>query len=303
VQVSDHDLAQSALRVLVVEDNPELTQYLTLELQDVELIPGRPTGVTAASDLQQAMGMLQENGVDLVLLDLGLGDSSGLDTLFRVTDRVPAVPVVVVTGTDADELAERALLAGAQDFLVKGAFSGEELLRRLRFTLARHRHTLEMLTARAQRHDEDHLTRLESLGVAGVGVASRSLGRVSLAETYPEAFSSAVQHYGELVRGRLEERGLHVDYQVSSRTRAVAWDLGHLRATPRDVVDVHLQALRALTEGRSRSRANALFRSGEALLTETLGHLASFYRAQLLGRPASRREDEAPQTDQGEDQP
>jgi CheY-like chemotaxis protein len=301
--VSDHEHSQSSLHVLVVEDNPDLTQHLTAELQDARLIGGRPTRVTGATDLQETMGMLQDDGVDLVLLDLGLADSSGLDTLFRVTDRAPAVPVVVVTGTDADELAERALLAGAQDFLVKGTFSSAELLRRLRFTLARHRHTLEMLTARAQRHDEEHLTRLESLGAAGVGVASRSLGRVSLAETYPEAFSSAVEHYADLVRGRLEERGLHVDYQVSSRTRAVAWDLGHLRATPRDVVDVHLHALRALTEGRPRPRANALFRSGEALLTETLGHLASFYRAQLLGRPAARRGDGTPQTDQGEDQP
>lgn len=304
--MSDHEHSQPPLHVLVVEDNPDLTQYLTTELQDARLIGSRPTRVTGATDLQETMGMLGnegDDGVDLVLLDLGLADSSGLDTLFRVTDRVPAVPVVVVTGTDTDELAERALLAGAQDFLVKGTFSSGELLRRLRFTLARHRHTLEMLTARAQRHDDEHLTRLESLGAAGVGVASRSLGRVSLAETYPEAFGGAVSRYGDLVRGRLEERGLHVDYQVSSRTRAVAWDLGHLRATPRDVVDVHLHALRALTQGRSRPRANALFRSGEALLTETLGHLASFYRAQLLGRPAARRGDGTPQTDQGEDHP
>lgn len=299
----DHEPAQSPLRVLVVENNPDLTQYLTSELESARLVGGRTTQVTHATDLQETVRMLQDDGVDLVLLDLGLADSSGLDTLFRVTDQVPAVPVVVVTEADTDGLAERALLAGAQDFLVKDTFSSEELLRRLRYTVARHRHTLEMLTARAQRHDEDQLTRLESLGAAGVGVASRSLGRVSLAETYPEAFSGAVERYRELVRARLEERGLHVDYQVSSRTRSVAWDLGHLRATPRDVVDVHLHALRALTEGRPRARAAALFRSGEALLTETLGHLASFYRAQMLGRPAARHGDEASQTDQGEDQP
>jgi CheY-like chemotaxis protein len=301
--VPDHELTQPPLRVLVVEDNPELTRYLTLELEGAELIAGRPTQVTEASDLQETLSLLVEDGVDLVLLDPGLSDSSGLDTVFRVTDRAPAVPVVVVTGTATDDLGERVLLAGAQDFLVKGEFSGDDLQRRLRLTLARHRHTLEMLTARAQRHDEDHLTRLESLGAAGVGVASRSLGRVSLAETYPEAFAAAVDHYTDLVRSRLEERGLHVDYQVSSRTRAVAWDLGHLRATPRDVIDVHLQALRTSTEGKPRSRANALFRSGEALLTETLGHLASFYRAQLLGRQPSRRGDETAPTDPREDQP
>lgn len=291
----------SPLHVLVVEDNPELNEYLTLELRDAELISDRPTTVSNAADLQGALEVLDRGGVDLVLLDLGLADSSGLDTVFRVTEQAPATPVVVVTGSPTDELAEQVLLAGAQDFLVKGTFTGTALQRLLRFTLARHRHTLELFTSMAHSGDDDQLTRLESLGAAGVGVASRSLGRVTLAETYPEAFAAAVAEYSQLVPSRLEERGLHVDYQVSSRTRAVAWDIGHLRATPRDVVDVHLAAVRALTAGRSRTRANALFRSGESLLTETLGHLAAFYRAQALGRPPARG-DGPPQTEPLEDQ-
>jgi DNA-binding response OmpR family regulator len=284
----------SPLHVLVVEDNPELTEYLTLELQGAELISGRTTTVSEAPDLHQALEILDLGGVDLVLLDLGLSDSSGLDTVFRVTEQAPATPVVVVTGSATEELAEQVLLAGAQDFLIKGTFSGAALQRMLRFTLARHRHTLELFTSMAHSGDDDQLTRLESLGAAGVGVASRSLGRVTLAETYPEAFAAAVAEYSQLVPSRLEERGLHVDYQVSSRTRAVAWDIGHLRATPRDVVDVHLAAVRALTEGKARNRANALFRSGESLLTETLGHLAAFYRAQALGRPPVRGADAPP---------
>ncbi len=277
-----------SVRVLAVEDNPELREYLALELQDAELIAGRSTAVTVAPDLQQAIEVIEGGGVDLVLLDLGLSDSSGLDTVFAVTEAAPAIPVVVVTGSVTEELAEQVLLAGAQDFLVKGTFSGAALQRLLRFALARHRHTLELFTSMAHNGDDDDLTRLESLGAAGVGVASASLGRVTLAETYPEAFASARAEYSQLVHSRLEERGLHVDYQVSSRTRAVAWDLGHLRATPRDVVDVHLAAVRALTEGKARTRAHALLRSGEGLLTETLGHLAAFYRAQALGRPAGR---------------
>jgi DNA-binding response OmpR family regulator len=276
------------LRVLTVEDNSELQEYLALELQDAELIAGRSTDVVAASDLQQALELLADGGIDLVLLDLGLSDSSGLDTVFRVTEAAPAIPVVVVTGSVTEESAEQVLLAGAQDFLVKGTYSGAALQRQLRFVLARHRHTLELFTSMAHSGDDEDLTRLESLGASGVGVASRSLGRVTLSETYPEAFAAARDEYSQLVHSRLEERGLHVDYQVSSRTRAVAWDLGHLRATPRDVVDVHLAAVRALTEGKGRTRARALLRSGEGLLTETLGHLAAFYRAQALGRPSGR---------------
>ncbi len=278
----------ASLRVLAVEDNPELREYLTLELEGAELISGRSTTVAVAPDLNHALEVLEDGGIDLVLLDLALSDSSGLDTVFRVTEAAPAIPVVVVTGDVTPELAEQVLLAGAQDFLVKGTFSGAALQRLLRFVLARHRHTLELFTSMAHSGDDDDLTRLESLGAAGVGVASRSLGRVTLAETHPEAFATARDEYSRLVHSRLEERGLHVDYQVSSRTRAVAWDLGHLRATPRDVVDVHLAAVRALTEGTGRPRARALLRSGEGLLTETLGHLAAFYRAQALGRPSER---------------
>lgn len=295
-QTGESAAPAAALRVLVVEDDAEMVAYLETQLTGAELVAGRTTEVVTADDLGRARAALDEGHVDLVVLDPGLGDSTGLDTVFGVTQASPATPVVVLTGSTDADLAEQVLLAGAQDLLVKGGFAGDDLVRLLRRTLARHRHTLELLTAAAHAADEP-LTRLEALGGPGVGVASRSLGRVSLSETYPEAFRSAAATYAELVPARLEERGLHVDYHVSSRVRAVAWDLGRLRATPRDVVDVHVAALRGLTDGRPPARTGALLRAGEGLLTEALGHLASFYRSQVMGqrpeRPATASTDSA----------
>ncbi len=121
--------------VLLVEDDAEdaLLFATTLETR-----PDRSTSfdVRIATSLAAAMAMLDE--ADVVLLDLGLPDTEGLDGLLQLATRHPQLPVVVLTGSLDERLGEAALEHGAQDYLVKGDDDGRALSNRILFAVQRH---------------------------------------------------------------------------------------------------------------------------------------------------------------------
>jgi serine phosphatase RsbU (regulator of sigma subunit) len=82
---------------------------------------------------------LSQSGIDIVLLDLTLPDSQGLETLERTRAHAPGVPVVVLTDKGERAMGNRAVRLGAQDFLVKGHFDGNLLGRSLRYAIERKR--------------------------------------------------------------------------------------------------------------------------------------------------------------------
>lgn len=93
--------------------------------------------VSRRSTLAAGLAWLAGNPCQVVLLDLGLPDSLGLDTLLRVRQAAEALPIIVLTGHDDEELALAALEAGAQDYLVKGPADGPALDRAIRHAIAR----------------------------------------------------------------------------------------------------------------------------------------------------------------------
>jgi two-component system cell cycle sensor histidine kinase/response regulator CckA len=121
--------APAGVRVLLVEDNPGDARLVRVHLSQV---PGAACTLAAAASLKEAVGALARGDVDVVLADLGLPDSQGLDTASRLARAAPSVPVVVLTGLDDEELGRQALLRGAQDYLVKGKVDGASLWRAVR---------------------------------------------------------------------------------------------------------------------------------------------------------------------------
>ena len=124
------------LRILLVEDNPGDVRLLR-EMFSTE----RPNSyeITHLPRLGLALNHLAKGGVDIVLLDLGLPDGEGLDTVRRVRKLAPQVPLIVLTGRDDDAAVAEAMLEGAQDYLVKGQIETRALPRALRHAIERFR--------------------------------------------------------------------------------------------------------------------------------------------------------------------
>src|ERR1700691_2576077 len=93
--------------------------------------------VMRVGSMSEAEKCLVEDPIDIILLDLGLPDSQGLDAVRRAHAAAPRVPLVVLTGLDDESLAGNALQVGAQDYLIKGQIETKGLLRALRYAVER----------------------------------------------------------------------------------------------------------------------------------------------------------------------
>src|SRR5262245_4460031 len=132
------------INILVIEDNPGDTDLLREALDGVR---EASFVLESAGRLGDGLDRLAGGGIDLVLVDLSLPDSSGLDTFLRVQARAPALPVVVLSGLDDEALAIQAVYAGAQDYLVKGRVDSHLLGRSLRYAIERKRAEAELHAA------------------------------------------------------------------------------------------------------------------------------------------------------------
>lgn len=134
--MSQEKFSRSGLKVLLVEDDQEFANILRIRLSK-ETDP--PIEVTCLATLRQALEALAEKTWDLILLDLMLPDSSGIQTFVDLRVRARHTPVVIMSGLDSDELAIDAVRKGAEDYLVKGEIDSRLLLRILHHAIDRHR--------------------------------------------------------------------------------------------------------------------------------------------------------------------
>ncbi|MCU0346152.1 MAG: response regulator [Saprospiraceae bacterium] len=127
----------STNKVLLVEDNPGDARLVEIFLQESDL---QNCEVVNKTSLADAIAIL-ESGEEfaVILLDLTLPDSRGFETLERLLAKFPQKNIIVLTGYSDKEMGLRAVQAGAQDFLVKGAFDAEQLSKSLRFSIERTR--------------------------------------------------------------------------------------------------------------------------------------------------------------------
>ena len=128
-------MEQHHLNILLVEDQAAEARLVQEYLGMGDRIR---SSVQWAQTLFEALGQLEEQEFDVVLLDLGLPDSVGIDTFTAVARRYPDLPVVVLTGVVEDSVALEALRGGAQDFLLKGDLSSGLLTRTVLHAVERH---------------------------------------------------------------------------------------------------------------------------------------------------------------------
>lgn len=92
-----------------------------------------------AKTLEEGKRKLSKDFYDVILLDLTLPDSIGLNTLKSVYTDSPEAPIIVLTGLNDQSIAIRAVREGAQDYLVKGQFTMDLLLRSIHYSIERHK--------------------------------------------------------------------------------------------------------------------------------------------------------------------
>jgi len=124
-------------KVLLIEDNPADARLIGEMLREAEA-KGLAFELVWADSLAAGAQRLHEGGIDVILLDLGLPESSGLDTLQRLLEHEPRAPtLVVLSGITDEDVALQALQSGAEDYLVKGQVDSALLVRSIRYAIGR----------------------------------------------------------------------------------------------------------------------------------------------------------------------
>lgn len=126
--------------VLLIEDNAADTQLIMEILRED---PENAMEILHVDNLARGLEALERGGIDVVLLDLTLPDSSGHNTFAMLAKHVPTMPIIVLTGMDDKELAIRIVQEGAQDYLVKSLVDYTMLARSIRYSIERKRALLE----------------------------------------------------------------------------------------------------------------------------------------------------------------
>jgi len=231
-------MPSESIRVLLVEDNMADAGMLYEGLE--EALPGQ-FQMTHVKRLSEALEYLWKETCDVVLLDLGLPDSHGIDTLVLTRAQAPGVPIVVLTGFQDDSLGDQALEEGAQDYLVKGQVDSNVLARSMRYAIAR-KAVAEALIG-------------EKVALAKAGVLRRSRLRLiaaheSVRRDIAAQLQDGVQEMLTVLKGRLQEFSNGTS-SVSDKNRGVSNVIDELsRKIEQEVNDLSRQLYPAcLSEG------------------------------------------------------
>jgi len=129
-------MINQSCRVLLVEDVPMIA---TITAQMLRKSTSRRYDSVNTVRPDESLARLAQEPFDLILLDLNLPDTAGLNTVSRVIEHSPEVPVIVLTASNDDGIGLQAVQKGAQDFLVKGEFNHATLDRAMLYAMERHR--------------------------------------------------------------------------------------------------------------------------------------------------------------------
>jgi len=135
------------MKTLLVEDNPADARLIREMLKE---LPAGTLELQQVGRLDSALERLGQETFEVVLLDLGLPDAQGIQTVSLAQKASSGVPIVVLTGLDDERLALEAVRAGAQDYLVKGRFDSQLLIRTIRYAVQRKQAEEEVRTLNAE---------------------------------------------------------------------------------------------------------------------------------------------------------
>jgi len=139
---------------LLIEDDPYIAQLIRQMLSKVRDIS---FDLVHANSLSSGLEYLEDEHFVIILLDLGLPDSSGIKTLNKVYAQASDIPIIVFTGQDDETLGVNAVNAGAEDYLIKGQTDSKSLVRAIRYAVGRHqvKEALEETSANLKRTVEE----------------------------------------------------------------------------------------------------------------------------------------------------
>ena len=236
------------IRALLIEDNPGDARLIREMLREASAAHAS-VDLMHSDRLAAGLERLASGGTDVVLLDLSLPDSHGLETFARAHAATPTTPIVVLSGSDDEDLAVRAVQEGAQDYLVKGRVDGGTILRSIRYAIERGR--LEAARRQLERQRDEFFSSVSHDLRTPVAAIKAAVGVVLANE--PANMPAALHRLlGNIDLAADELATLIEDLLEIARLQAGRVELWRAEVDVRDVVNRAVRAIEPLLQARGQ---------------------------------------------------
>lgn len=284
----DETAPDQGLAVLVIADERAVhTPALTAALDDPAAGPLRVVRTPLSAGVS---ALLAGEAFDCILLNLGPADAQWTQTLAEVRALAPDLPVVVFTDSADAGLGRTLIAAGAEDWLCAADQDTRLLERALRHAAERHRLRRQQ-RRRAEAADLVDQRESEQRGVGRLlgesgraGEAARIYGAATLRDSSPGLFEELLEGYLGLIEHAAARQMYRLRPGAADSARPLAERLGFMGAGPRDVIELHTEALRRLAQRMGPTEEHHVAVEGRIVVLELMGYLASYYRRYYLSR-------------------
>ncbi|MGK7943107.1 MAG: response regulator [Microcystaceae cyanobacterium] len=239
--------------------------------------------LTQATTLTQGVEQLNKERFDLILIELRLEQESDLEPLLHIRETFPHIPIILLVENEAEMMIIRAFQGGADSCLSTKNIDSRLLIHEIRLVLERQNYRLRIEQQQQEKRQQQEFEDLEHLGGVSASITARLYGVVPLRENSPELFAQMCQDYGKLLDLALEQRAYRVEYEISGQLRELADKLGFLKASPKDIIDLHTNTIKGKTKDVTLAKSQAYIFEGRIMVLELMGYLTSFYRKYYIG--------------------
>lgn len=255
-------------KILLIEDNPTEVEIITKMLRMLKV----SYEIEHVVRLNDAIKLLQaKNQYDVILSDLTLPDSFGLNTFVKLNEHVGGIPVIVLTNLDDDDVADKFIEIGAEDYIFKKDISPDLLTTALRNAIARTSSMVSSSTvpSGASINREPSIVN-QSQGLTNVSSELKSY-RVSLSkylkstvkDILPDVFKTLVDDYLEIFVKNNNSTPELLKRSLQQKFAEHREAFFMLKISPQDIYEVHQEAMKlvdpALLESSASIQSQMLF--------------------------------------------
>jgi DNA-binding NarL/FixJ family response regulator len=279
-------MTSNLCNILLISDNlgyTALIQGFLAESSRCSLAKGLDFGLTSVDSLFQALSLLQEKSFAVIIVDLLLQEERGIPTFVQLRENFANIPIIVQIKNSDEHLIVLSMQLGADGYICLEALDCNLLIYQVRLAIERQRYLAVLGERQQQKQQELEFRELEHLVGSRTSITARMFGSELLRESLPDLFAELVKHYGDLLDLCLEEKAYKVEHNISDKLRVLADKLGFLKASPRDVVEIHTTSIRKKNQEVTLAKAQAYVSEGRLLILELMGYLVSFYRKYYIG--------------------